>query len=122
MSLEATIIAIVLAGTVVLFVLFPLVESRTEPDTPPTARRGSARQRQALETLWAEKLRVMREVRDLDFDYDLDKLTDATYESQRVYLLRLAAAITYRIDELEAEIDAQQARIEQAIAALRQAH
>ena len=83
------------------------------------ARRGSARQKQALETLWAEKLRVLRAIRDLDFDYDLDKLTDAAYTTQRVYLIGLAAAITRRADELEAEIARQQERVETAVAALR---
>ena len=121
MSLEATIIAIVLTGSVVLFVLMPIFESRAEDDGVPAARRGTARQRQSLETLWAEKLRVMRQIRDLDFDYDMNKLTVAMYENQRVYLFRLAAAITRRIDELDAEIDAQQDRVEQAVAALRQA-
>jgi hypothetical protein len=83
------------------------------------ARRGSARQKQALDTLWAEKLRVLRAIRDLDFDYDLDKLTDTAYATQRVNLIRLAAAITLRIDELEAEIAQQQERVEAAVAALR---
>lgn len=121
MSLEATIIAIVLTGSVVLFVLMPIFENRADDEDTPAARRGTARQRQSLETLWAEKLRVMRQIRDLDFDYDMHKLTAAMYETQRVYLFRLAAAITRRIDELDAEIDAQQARVEQAVAALRQA-
>ncbi len=84
-------------------------------------RHGTPRQIQALELLWSEKLRILREIRDLDFDYDLGKLGERVYEEQRVYLFRLAIAITQRIDELEAAIAEQEARVEAAVAALRQA-
>jgi hypothetical protein len=113
-------LAIVLAGSMAVFVLLPILESRSQSESMRVARRGSARQKQALETLWAEKLRVLRAIRDLDFDYDLDKLTVSAYTTQRIYLIQLAAAITQRIDELEAEIAQQQERIEDAVAALRQ--
>ncbi len=120
MSLEATVIAILLAGGMALFVLFPLL-NRPDPIEAPAARHGSAHQKQALETLWTEKMRILRAIRDLDFDYDLGKLTIPTYTSQRVYLIQVYAAILQRSDELEAEIDRQVARAEAAIAALRQA-
>jgi hypothetical protein len=119
MSMAVTILAIVLAGSMAVFVLLPILEGRSQGESTRMARRGSARQKQALETLWAEKLRVLRAIRDLDFDYDLDKLTDAAYTTQRVYLIGLAAAITQRIDALEAEIARQQERVETAVAALR---
>jgi hypothetical protein len=48
------------------------------------------------------------------------KLTDETYAAQRIALIRLAAAIIMRMDDLEADLIAQQERIETAIAALRQ--
>jgi len=96
----------------------PLLE-REETASSRPGDAGSARQRQALETLHAEKNRVLRAIRDLDFDYDLDKLTEATYAAQRIYLIRLAVAILKRIDELEAEVVSQQARVEAAVAALR---
>ncbi|GIV80812.1 MAG: hypothetical protein KatS3mg051_0166 [Anaerolineae bacterium] len=82
---------------------------------------ATPRQRHALETLEAEKYRILRAIRDLDFDYDMDKLTDDAYVAQRIYLIRLALAILKRIDALEAEIATQQARVEEAIAALRAA-
>ena len=119
MSLEATILAVLLTGALGLFVLLPLLERDGTPPDRPGGRSGSARQRQVLEALHAEKNRVLRAIRDLDFDYDMDKLTDATYAAQRIYLIRLAVAIVKRIDELEAEIAGQQARVEAAVAALR---
>lgn len=120
MSVEATLFAILLAGGMALFVLFPLL-NRPDPIDTPAARHGSARQKQALETLWTEKIRILRAIRDLDFDYDLGKLTIPTYTSQRVYLIQVYAAILQRSDALEADIDRQVARAEAAIAALRQA-
>ena len=63
---------------------------------------------------------MLRAIRDLDFDYDLGKLLDSTYAAQRIHLIRLAAAITRRIDSLESEIAAQDAEIEAAVAALRE--
>ena len=119
MSLEATILAILLTGALGLFVLLPLLEREEISPDRPGARAGSARQRQILEMLHAEKNRVLRAIRDLDFDYDLDKLTDSTYAAQRIQLIRLAVVILRRIDELEAEIAGQQARVEAAVAALR---
>ena len=120
MSVEATVVAILLAGGVALFVLFPLLNRPDDPIEAPAARHGSARQKQALETLWTEKMRILRAIRDLDFDYDLGKLTIPTYTSQRVYLIQVYAAILQRSDELENEIDRQVSRAEAAIAALRQ--
>jgi hypothetical protein len=64
---------------------------------------------------------VLRAIRDLDLDYDMGKLTDDTYASQRIYLIRLYVAISKRIDELEVEVNAQQMRVEAALAAFRKA-
>lgn len=120
MSTISLIITILLVGFAGAIVVLPLLER--EPDTPRRGRpRGTAWQEQALETLYTEKARVLRSVRDLDFDYDLGKLPDAPYADQRIYLLRRAAAITQRIDDLESEIHAQEARLEEAITAYRQA-
>lgn len=119
MSLEATILAVLLTGALGLFVLLPLLEREETSSSGTGGRAGSARQRQALETLHAEKDRVLRAIRELDFDYDMDKLTGAAYAAQRIRLIYLAVAIIKRIDELEAEIASQQVRAEAAVAALR---
>lgn len=87
------------------------------PDGTPL--RGTARQNRALEIFYAEKSRLLRAIRDLDFDYDMGKLTDAIYTEQRITLVAQAIAILQRIDALEAEIMAQQDRLEAALAAYR---
>ena len=120
MSLTAILIAIFVFAVIVVYALRPLVEASYSNQR--RGLRGTTRQNQALETLLAEKRRVLRAIRDLDFDYDLGKLTDDAYASQRINLIHLGIAILKRVDVLEDEIGAQDARIEEALAAFRQAH
>jgi hypothetical protein len=112
------VIGVVLGGVTALFTLLPLLEG--EPEVVRTGPRGTTRQNLALETLEAEKRRVLRSIRDLDFDYDMGKLTNDVYEMQRLNLIRLGAAIVRRIDVMEAEVRAQQARVDAAVDAFRQ--
>ncbi|HEX3052737.1 MAG TPA: hypothetical protein VHP83_18915 [Aggregatilineaceae bacterium] len=120
MTSESFFLAFLMLGALGLFVVFPLFER--EPNAPRRRIRGTPRQKQALEILYAEKQRVLRSIRDLDFDYDLDKIPYSTYASQRINLFNLAAAITERVDSIEAEIVEQDLQIEAAIAALRNGH
>lgn len=122
------LVLIVALVPALLFVAAPaLAASDQDGDVPAIAAngtilRGTARQNRALEIFYAEKARLLRAIRDLDFDYDMGKLTDSIYTEQRVYLIGQAAAILQRIDALEAEIQAQQDRIEAALAAYRGTH
>jgi hypothetical protein len=120
MSAEGTIFAIVLAGSMAVFMLFPLLARRTPAeDISPLYRLADARQRLLLDALSGEKTRTLRAIRDLDFDYDLGKLDSATYQVQRVYLIQVYAAIMKRLDDTEAEIGSQLDQIEAEIAAFR---
>jgi hypothetical protein len=125
LSTGITIFAIVLAGAMAVVVLRPLLAGQPdedEDDRRGTAPGGTSQQNRALEVLGNEKQRVLRAIRDLDLDYDMGKLVDDTYASQRIYLIRLYVAISKRIDELQAEVNAQQMRVEAALAAFRKAH
>ncbi len=123
-SLGLVVVAL-LVVMVVLVVGLPLLLGETEAPEPstgvPLSYLGTPRQNRALEILYAEKERLLRAVRDLDFDYDTGKLSDEAYTEQRVLLMRQAAAVVAKIDELEGAIAAQQERIEAALAAFRQA-
>ncbi len=122
LSTGITIFAIVLGGAMAVAVLFPLLASRAEEDEKTGAGTGATtQQNRALEVLWNEKQRVLRAIRDLDLDYDMGKLVDETYASQRIYLIQLYVAIAKRIDELQVEVNAQQRRVEAALAAFRKA-
>ena len=119
MSSGFWILAILFTGAVGSIIVFPLLQRTPQPAAMPGHPRGTARQNQALETLWTEKIRVLRAIRDLDLDYDMDKLPDGAYEVQRVDLIRLAVAVTRRIDAIEAEIASQDARLEALVSAYR---
>jgi hypothetical protein len=125
LSTGITIFTIVLAGAMVAAVLRPLLLGFSENDEEQAQRDavsgGTTQQNRALDVLWNEKQRVLRSIRDLDLDYDMGKLVDDTYASQRVYLIRLYVAISKRIDELQTEVNAQQVRVEAALAAFRKA-
>jgi hypothetical protein len=124
LSTGISIFAIVLGGVMAVVVLRPLLAGQPEEeedDRRGTASGGTSQQNRALEVLWNEKQRVLRAIRDLDLDYDMGKLVDDTYASQRIYLIRLYVAISKRIDELQAEVNAQQMRVEAALAAFRKA-
>jgi hypothetical protein len=119
-STGALLMLALMLGTTLLAMVLPALN---QPDSVAAAGqpvlRGTVRQNRALEILYSEKLRLLRAIRDLDFDYDVGKLTDAIYTEQRVYLIRQALAVLRRIESLEAEISAQQDRIAAALAAYR---
>ena len=118
------VVVVVLVVVTVLVIVLPLLLGEAEAPEPqteiPLSHLGTPRQNRALEILYAEKDRLLRAVRDLDFDYDVGKLSDDAYAEQRVLLMRQAAAVVAKIDELEDAIAAQQARVEAALAAFRQ--
>lgn len=118
------ILLLLFAGTLA-FVVLPLLDPGSDLPSVPldedTARpHGTPRQNRALEILATEKLRFLRAIRDMDFDYDMGKLTDDVYIMQREALIRRALAVMQRSDEIEDAILAQQDRVEAALAAFRE--
>ncbi|NDJ78160.1 MAG: hypothetical protein GYB65_18070 [Chloroflexi bacterium] len=110
MSFAVIVIAMVLAGGVSLLVLVPLMDEK--PGTTTSLH-------PALEALYTEKRRVLRAIRDLDFDYDLGKIASDAYHVQRIHLIRLGVAIMQRIDALEDDLSAKDTLIEEAVSAYR---
>lgn len=121
-STAGLLLLVALIAAALAFAGMPLLVGDGPAEAGTPALRGTARQNRALEILYAEKLRLLRAIRDLDFDYDMGKLIDATYTEQRVLLIRQAIAVLARIDALEETIAAQQHRIEAALNAFRQEH
>lgn len=114
------VLLILVTGAVAFFALMPLI-SRESAQSPIHRVGGTPRQNQLFEALWTEKLRLLRALRDLDFDYDMGKLPDTVYATQRIGLIRAAVAITQRLDELEMEMRSREMRLEESIASLRHA-
>ncbi len=119
MSITGIILAVLLAAAGAAVTLLPWL-AREEDLAPAGGHlRGTDRQNRAYETLWAEKMRVLRALRDLDFDFDTGKIAPEMYIAQREGLVRLGVAIMQRLDALEEEIAAQHARIDDAVAEFR---
>jgi len=122
-SIGALLVLALGAGTILIAIIMPALESEDAAAyaagvAGPTLR-GTARQNRALEILYSEKLRLLRAIRDLDFDYDMGKLTDSIYTEQRIGLIEQVVAVLHRINGLEAEIRTQQDRIAAALQAYR---
>jgi hypothetical protein len=124
-SISGVLMLVLGLGATLLAVVLPLLttdRAATYAAENGPALRGTARQNRALEIFYAEKLRLLRAIRDLDFDYDMGKLTDATYVEQRVHLIEQAIAVLRHIAALESEIKAQQDRLAAALQAYREQH
>lgn len=53
--------------------------------------------------LLAERERLLDRIQELDFDYDLDKVSEKDYQRARKSLVRNAASILHKIDVIEEE-------------------
>lgn len=62
---------------------------------------------------------ILSSIRDLDFDYDMGKISDLVYGEQRRMLLGRAVSVLRRLDEVEAENDALNMEIENLIESYR---
>lgn len=111
--MELILIAVLVIG-VIAFIAYPLFN-------PPRAEISDAPN--ALETLVAQRDSTYDAIRDLDFDYQMGKLSQADYTLLREKSKARAAQILKQIDELsgngsnaaaEAQIEAQVAQLRQA--------
>ena len=83
-----------LAGGVVLFVLFPIFARASEVSRRPTA---VAQERRDLSE---KKDRLYEAIKDVEFEYQAGKLSDADYKSSRTDFLTQAAEVIARLDEI----------------------
>ncbi len=111
--MEIILIAVLVIG-VIAFIAYPLFS---------TSRAGISDAPNALETLVAQRDSTYDAIRDLDFDFQMGKLSQADYESLRDRSKVRAAQILKQIDELsgngnhaeaEAQIEAQVAQLRKA--------
>lgn len=88
-----------LAVAAIFFTLYPLVTRRKYRFEPEDAfSLGDVRR---LNYLNAEKTLVLENIKDLDFEYDMGKLSDEDYASLRSDYLKEAEGILRDIDQLK---------------------
>jgi len=95
-----------------LYLYAPFLERR--------ARRVTAEEHE-LSTLLAERERTITALQELEFDFNLGKVPEEDYPTQRASLLQQGAAILKRIDELvpQKKQNPADARMERAVQARR---
>ena len=85
----------VLAGGVVLFVLFPIFARASEVSQRPTAIA------QERKNLGEKKERLYEAIKDLDFEHQAGKLSETDYKSVRTAFVNQAAQVIARLDEID---------------------
>jgi hypothetical protein len=116
MDIGSIFLILALLILVGLFVARPLFERRAVVST-----RESDEEEHTHSSLLAERDRVLNALQELDFDYQLGKIPDEDYPSQRALLVQHGADVLRQLDRLAAQPAASsvEARLEAAIAARR---
>jgi len=113
MQIAAIFFTLAIFILVAMYLYAPFMEKR--------ARRVTEEEHE-LSTLMAERDRVINALQELDFDFNLGKIPDEDYPTQRAGLLQQGAEILRKIDSFAPQaVSAQdeEARLEKAIAARR---
>ncbi len=110
------LLALAVVIVVAAFIAQPFFSAQQGADGNPSGRRTSAILRQRADLL-AERNRIYAAIRDLDFDYKTNKVSDDDYAAQRFRLVAAGVDVLQRLDSLldHAEDD----RVEAAVQAMR---
>jgi hypothetical protein len=106
MPFGTLLLALALLIVVGLLVAVPLLDKPAPAIEPPAAR----------EQLEAERLAVIRAIRELDFDFKTGKLNDDDYKQLREAEVKRGAEILRALDQHKADAHAIDAAIEAAVA------
>jgi hypothetical protein len=123
MTVIVVVGALLLLGIAIAAVAWPLIQERRCQGQDEAA--GDAlTETDALVELYAQRDSIYQAIRELRFDHQVGKVSDADYEAFDSHLRGNAAAVLKQIDALKkAEADpALDASLEAEIAALRQAN
>ena len=93
MDLAAILFIIALLLAVSLYLLTPLMSSRSRVVTEET---------QEVSSLLAERERLLNALQELDFDFQLGKIPEEDYPEQRADLMRRGTDVLKRLDTLAA--------------------
>ncbi len=118
--MEFILIAILVVG-VIAFIASPLRRGIVALPLPST-REEQSQSSNALETLIAQRDSMYAAIRDLDFDFQLGKLSPGDYQTLRERYKARAASVLQQIDAIDGKGDVSaDARIEEQVTRLRAA-
>jgi hypothetical protein len=117
MDIGSIFLILALLILVVVFITRPLFDRKVVPVADPSVDERD----HELSSLLAERDRLLNALQELDFDHAMGKIPEEDYPAQRTLLLTQAAAVLQKLDELQADSDADEMerRLEAAIAARR---
>lgn len=113
--IDAPTLGLAAAGAALIYALrglFSMVQALAQPSVESALRAGGGRARAELRD---EKKRVLRAIKELDFDYGMGKLSKEDYESVRADYQMRAIAVMRELDgggELHPDLQAELERIE----------
>ncbi len=118
--MEFILIAILVVG-VIAFIASPLRRGAV-PLPLASTREEQSQSSNALETLIAQRDSMYAAIRDLDFDFQLGKLSPGDYQTLRERYKARAASVLQQIDAIDGKGDVSaDARIEEQVTRLRAA-
>jgi hypothetical protein len=113
------LLAVAALIVVAAYIVQPFFGRQAESGGAEAGRRLAPLLREQSDLL-AGRNQVYREIRDLDFDYETNKVSDSDYHAQRYQLVARGVEILQQLDGLPAfEDTAEHRRIERAVRALR---
>ena len=117
----ALLLGLLVLGVVLGVVFYPLAGASPGTHSKRARQRSKTSQRSGLyASLLDERNTIYAAIRELDFEYNLNKLAREDYAYQRAQLVEAGIAILRQLDRLEAEMPVDDP-LEAAIAVLRSA-
>jgi type II secretory pathway pseudopilin PulG len=112
MSSGAILVGLIVTLVVAAVVFLPLIQGRRRNTAADEAVRNAA-------VLQDQLQRLVNAVRDLDFDFDTGKITEADYVTQRKLLIGRGVSTLLRLDEARKNEAVLDSEIEQMVASAR---
>jgi hypothetical protein len=118
MDIPATLVLITVLILVVAYIIRPFVAPQVDEQEKPVRRRSASPLRHRANLL-AERNRVYRALRDLDFDHQTNKIADDEYAVQRRGLMAEGVGILKSLDQLNVDESPEADPVEASLAARR---
>ncbi len=103
----------IIVGVLIYLAILPIMSARSSTKEKELNKLN-------VQELRTRYLLLLTSVRDLDFDYDMNKISYEVYAEQRKMLIGRSVSLLMQLDRAEAQLATVDGEIEQAIEAARQ--
>jgi hypothetical protein len=102
MDIGSILLLLGILVVVMLFILQPFIDERRNKvlitEALPTIEKEMH-----ISSMLAERERILRALQELDFDFNLGKIPEADYPTQRQFLLQKGAEVIKKLDEISGD-------------------